>query len=133
MKEEIALIKVNGVDVGSMPLKDYETIVKTVRSDWRTRIAAALSNFTLIWRVITKLVKYFSLSYAAIFVFMMGYFYLHYAETVDFINSLRYASSESIADGIKLITDYSIIFSVIYYVLSLVIKGSEAQPYGNVR
>lgn len=120
---KIVVIKVNNIDVGSMPIEDYEKIVKDIRADCRNRILYVLSHINSIWKMAKKIISCFAMSYAAFFVIMMIYLYLNHAETVNFIELLRTSSSESIAKGIHNITNLSIVYSILYCTIPFLIKG----------
>ncbi|EIB3086664.1 hypothetical protein ACM3MO_004946 [Escherichia coli] len=124
MNAGIAVIKVNNIEVGSMPISQYEEIVKSVKKDWRTRVAVVFSYVGFVWKFIIRLWSYFVQSFAVIIALSMLYFFSHPAETTQFVIELRNASSETIAEGIRSVTNICVFLTIIASTLSFFIKGT---------
>ncbi|EJF6879695.1 hypothetical protein M8213_002219 [Escherichia coli] len=126
MQDGVAVISVNNIEVGSMPISQYEEIVKSVKKDWRIRISAVFSYVGFIWKFIIKLWVYFAQSIAVIIAFSMLYFFTHLGETTQFVTELRNASSETIAEAIHSVANICVFVTVIACTLNLLIKGIPA-------
>lgn len=124
MQEGIAVVKVNNIEVGSMPISQYEEIVKAVNNDWRTRIASVFSYLRFVWKFIVKLWSYFVQCFSVLFAMFMLYSLFHTAEITQFINEMRSLPSESIANGIVSLTQLSVSVTFIGCFLSFLIKGT---------
>ncbi|EDC3150157.1 hypothetical protein KGN64_003238 [Salmonella enterica] len=123
MQDGVAVIRVNNIEVGSMPISQYEEIVKSVKQDWRTRVAAVFSYVWFFWKFIIRLWSYFVQSFAIIIAIYMLYFFSHPAETTQFVTELRNASSEKIAEGIRLVANICGSLTIIACTINLFIKG----------
>lgn len=124
MTDGIAVIKVNNIEVGSMPVSQYEEIVESVKKDWRTRVASVFSYIGFVWRLILRVWHYFVQGFSVIIAFFMLYSVHHQAELTQFITDLRNSDSENIAEFIRTITYTCIIMTVIAAILSIFTKGS---------
>lgn len=123
MRDEVAVIQVNNIEVGSMPLSQYEDIVESVKRDWRTRVASVFSYVGFVWRIVIRLCSYFVQSFAVIIALFMLYSSFHSVETTQFITELRNTPSERIAEAIRSITNICVILTSIACALSIFIKG----------
>lgn len=124
MQDGVAVIRVNNIEVGSMPVSQYEEIVKSVKKDWRTRVASAFSYMGFVWRMILRLWHYFVQGFSVFIAFFMLYSLYHQAEVTQLITELRNAPSEHIAEIIRTITNTCILLTVIAAMLSIFIKGT---------
>ncbi|EQO56125.1 hypothetical protein G718_04946 [Escherichia coli HVH 43 (4-2173468)] len=124
MQEGIAVVKVNNIEVGSMPISQYEEIVRAVNNDWRTRIASVFSYVRFVWKFIIKLWSYFVQCFSVLFAMFMLYSLFHTAEITQFIDEMRSLPSESIANGIVSLTQLSVLVTFIGCFLSFLIKGT---------
>ncbi|KAA6093900.1 hypothetical protein [Pantoea sp. B_9] len=124
MRDGTAVINVNGIEVGAMPLEQYEEIVRGVKKDWRTRIASVFSYIGFSWRVILILWNYFVQSLCIFMVIFLLYFFHHQTELTQLITDLRNASSQHIAEIIRTITNTCVVLTVIAGSLSVCIKGT---------
>ncbi|MDI9095022.1 hypothetical protein AB7321_20735 [Providencia rettgeri] len=126
MQDGVAVIRVNNIEVGSMPISQYEEIVMSVKQDWRTRVAVVFGYVGFFWKFIIRLWSYFVQSFAIIIAVSMLYFFSHPAETTQFVTELRNASSETIAEGIRSVANICFFLTVIACTLSFFIKGIPA-------
>lgn len=124
VQDSVAVIKVNNIEVGSMPVSQYEEIVKSVKKDCRTRIAAVFSYVGFVCKFIVRLWSYFVQSIAVIIALSMLYFFSHPAETTQFVIELRNTSSETIAESIRSVANICVFLTIIACALSLFIKGT---------
>lgn len=124
MHDEVVVIKVNNIEVGSMPLSQYEEIVESVKKDWRTRVASVFSYVGFVRRIVIRLWSYFVQSFAVIIAIFMLYSLFHSAEVTQFVTELRNAPSERIAEAIRSITNICVLLTVIACTLSCFIKGT---------
>ncbi|EFJ5374110.1 hypothetical protein AFM41_004430 [Escherichia coli] len=123
MQEGIAIVKVNNIEVGSMPISQYEEIVKSVKKDWRTHVASVFCYIGFAWRIILKLWHYFVHGFAIFIASIMFYSIYHQAELIHLITFLRNSPSENIAEIIRVITYYCIALTVIAVAISIAAKG----------
>nr|WP_241390895.1 hypothetical protein [Serratia proteamaculans]ULG18482.1 hypothetical protein Man4p2_00012 [Serratia proteamaculans] len=123
MNAGIAVIKVNNIEVGSMPLAQYEEIVESVKKDWRTRVAAVFSYVGFVWKFIIRLWSYFVQCFSVLFALFMLYALSHPAEITQFIDEIRSLPSEIIANGIRSLTNICILMTIMGYALSFFLKG----------
>ena len=124
MQDGIVVVKVNNIEVGSMPVSQYEEIVKSVKKDWRTHVASVFSYIGFVWRLILRVWHYFVHGFSVIIAFFMLYSLYHQAELAQLITELRNAPSEHIAEIIRTITNTCIILTVFAVILSILIKGT---------
>lgn len=123
MKDGVAVIKVNNIEVGSMPVSQYEEIVLTVKNDWRTRIASVFSYIGFFWRFIIRLWSFFVKGFSLLCTIFILYYFLHPAELTQFINEMRSLPSEIIAAGFRLVTNICLVLTFISCSLSLLLEG----------
>lgn len=124
MQDGVAVIRVNNIEVGSMPISQYEEIVKSVKKDWRTHVASVFSYIGFVWRIILRLWHYFVQGFTIFIAFFMLYSLYHQAELTQLITELRNSPSEHIAEIIRTITKTCIILTVIAVTLSILIQGT---------
>ncbi|EGS4262587.1 hypothetical protein P0664_004767 [Salmonella enterica] len=124
MQNNVAVITVNNIEVGSMPVSQYKEIVKSVKKDWRTRVTAVFNCVRYIWKLIIRLWSYFVQSFTVIIALSMFYFSSHPAEATQFVTELRNASSEELASAIRSVTNLCFFLTIIACLLSLFIKGT---------
>ncbi len=126
MREGTAVIKVNGIEVGAMPLEQYESIVRDVNKDWRTSIASIFSYIGFVWRMILRLWHYFIQTLSIFTVLFLLYFFQNQTELAQLITELRNAPSLHIAEIIRTITYTCLILTAIAGMLSILLKGTPA-------
>ncbi|ECC1675615.1 hypothetical protein FNX24_21680 [Salmonella enterica] len=124
MRNDVAIIRVNNIEVGSMPVSQYEEIVKSVKKEWRTRIASVFSYISFVWKLILRLWHYFVHGISVIVALFMLYSLYHQVEVTQLINELRNANSEYISEMIREITTTCIILTLIAAILSILIQGT---------
>ncbi|MEM7998900.1 hypothetical protein Q4R43_20875, partial [Morganella morganii] len=73
MQGGIAVIKVNDIEVGTMPISLYEDIVESVKNNWRTRIAVWFSYVQLLWKMVLRLCSHYVQNIVIIFALLMLY------------------------------------------------------------
>lgn len=123
MQDGIAVVKVNNIEVGSMPVSQYEEIVKSVKKDWRTRVASVFFYSRFIWRQAIWVWSLFVQSFLVITAFFLLYSCFHISELTQFITEIRHSPSEDIAGFIRTITIICISFTFIAGTIDLFIKG----------
>ncbi len=123
MQDGTAIVKVNNIEVGSMPISQYEEIVKSVKKDWRTHVASVFSYIGFALRIIIMLWNYFVHSFAIFIAFIMFYSFYHHEELTHLITFLRNSPSENITEIIRVIAYYCITLTVIAVAISIVAKG----------
>lgn len=119
-----AVISVNGIEVGAMPLEQYETIVRDVKRDWRIRISSVLYSFRFIFRLLSRVWHYFVQSFIILFVIFMVYSYFHPNELTEFVEGIRNKPSGNITESLRLITQYCMTITVIVSVLTFLLNGT---------
>ncbi|EKN4845364.1 hypothetical protein ABHY64_004359 [Yersinia enterocolitica] len=124
MNDSVAVVRVNNIEVGSMPVTQYEEIVRSVKKDWRTRIASVFSYIRFISRMAIRLWSYFVKSFAVIFALFMLYSIFHLDEITQFISEMRNLPSESIAVGIRSIANICFTLTIFAFAASLFINGT---------
>ncbi|MEM7915734.1 hypothetical protein Q4Q75_17955 [Morganella morganii] len=124
MQSGIAVIKVNDIEVGSMPISLYEDIVESVKNDWKTRIAVWFSYVQLLWKMVLRLCSHYVQNIVIIFALLMLYSFFNSTETILFIDQFRNAPSKEIAGTIHFVININFILTGISYTLSLLIKGT---------
>lgn len=124
MKDSVAVIRVNNIEVGSMPVTQYEEIVRNVKKDWRTRIASVFSYLRFICKMAIRLWSYFVQSFAVILALFMLYSIFHLNEITQFISEMRNLPSESIAVGIRSIANICFTLTIFAFAASLFINGT---------
>lgn len=123
MKDSVAVIKVNNIEVGSMPVSQYEEIVKSVKEDWLTRVASVFSYVSFVWKLIVRLWTYFVQSFTVILALSMLFFSLS-PEATQFVTELQNAPSETIVEAIRSVTNICVFLTIIAFALSPFIKGA---------
>ncbi|EKQ8286760.1 hypothetical protein P6Y92_004792 [Salmonella enterica] len=124
MQDGVAVIRVNNIEVGSMPISQYEEIVKSVKKDWRTRVASVFSYIGFVWKFIIRLWSYFVQCFSVLFALFMLYSLSHPSEITQFIEQIRSLPSENIAYGIRALTNTCILVTIMAYALSFFLKGA---------
>lgn len=123
MQDGIAVVKVNNIEVGSMPVSQYEEIVKSVKKDWRTRVASVFFYVRFIWRQTMRVWSLFVQSFSVIIAFFMLYSVFHQSELTQFITEMRHSPSEDVAGFIRTIATICISSTFIAGVIGLFLKG----------
>ncbi|ELE4368138.1 hypothetical protein VRR38_004700 [Salmonella enterica] len=123
MQDSVAVIKVNNIEVGSMPVSQYEEIVQSVKKDWKTRVAAVFSYVGFVWKFINRVWSYFIYSFTVLFALFMLYSFSHPAELTQFIDGLRSLPSEDIAKGIRTVIYICVVVTIICSALSFFLIG----------
>lgn len=123
MRKGVAIIKVNDIEVGSMPRDQYDEIVKGVKKDWRVWAAAIVSNTAFVGRVVSRLWKHFVESVMVIICLLLGYCYLNPAEGTLFITELRNASPETIMMSISKMITLCIAVTLIINTVWMIVRG----------
>ncbi|EEH8382913.1 hypothetical protein G3142_004942, partial [Salmonella enterica subsp. enterica serovar Montevideo] len=59
MQDGVAVIRVNNIEVGSMPLEQYEDIVRSVNESWLMRIDSFNSYIWYLFKIFCGLVELF--------------------------------------------------------------------------
>lgn len=126
MRDGTAVVKVNGIEVGAMPLEQYEAIVRDVKKDWRTRVASVFSYIGFVWRMIQRFWHYFVQTISIFIALFLLYFFQNQAELPQLITELRNAPSQHIAQIINTITYTGIVLTTIAGTLSIILKGTPA-------
>ncbi|HHI5971645.1 TPA: hypothetical protein ACP6KL_004730 [Escherichia coli] len=123
MSNGTAVISVNGIEVGAMPLEQYETIVRDVKKDWRTRTASVFRYFGFAFRLLSRMWHYFVQSFVVLFALIMLYSYFNPHELTGFIEGLRNQPAENIVNLIRLFTLAAMTITFLSGLLSIFIKG----------
>lgn len=119
MSEGVAIIKVNGIDVGSMPLEQYHAIVKKVKKDWRNRIVSAFSVLHYLFRIASVYCEYFI---KTLVIFMALFFISSItspSSVTELISSLKYSTPTDITTLIHTITNFAILISIFSFIMML--------------
>jgi len=123
MSNGTAVISVNGIEVGAMPLEQYETIVRDVKKDWRTRTASVVRYFGFAFRLLSRIWHYFAQSFVVMFALIMLYSYFHPFELTNYIEEIRSQPSEKIAEVLRVLALIGMTITFLAGVLSIFIKG----------
>lgn len=123
MESGVAVIKVNDVEVGSMPVEQYEKLVAEVKRDRRTQIASVVRYAGFIWRFFCRFCSYYIQSFSVIITVFLLLSMFQPQEVTDFISSWQGASAESITGLINTIARYCLVITVASFILSIFIKG----------
>ncbi|WP_261643104.1 hypothetical protein [Erwinia mallotivora] len=129
MQEGTAVISVNGIEVGAMPLEQYEAIVRGVKKDWRTRMATVFSYVSFTWKVVNRFGYFFVQLFPVIFAILMIYFMYHQPDLTRFISELRSLPSESIASAVNIITRYCIFLTGLAVNFSFIFASIKGTPF----
>jgi hypothetical protein len=124
MRDGTAVIKVNGIEVGAMPLERYEAIVKEVKEDWRTRIAILFDYVRVIWKAAARLSSYFVHSFVVVTAIFMIYSMNHSPEITQFVTDLRSLPPERIAEGFSTLARMCISLTMLAFVISYILIGA---------
>ncbi|WP_133462489.1 hypothetical protein [Scandinavium goeteborgense] len=123
MKDGVAVISVNNINVGSMPVEQYEEIVRTIKKDWRTRILSVLSYMRFGCRIAIRLWSFFVQSFSVIIALFMLYSIFNLPDVTQYINEVRNLPSQNIAEGIRLVANLCVTLMFIVFPISIFIKG----------
>ncbi|MCL6336296.1 hypothetical protein EXT65_21115 [Pectobacterium carotovorum subsp. carotovorum] len=123
MRQGVAIIKVNDIEVGSMPLAQYDEIVKDVKKDWRIWAAMLISNAGFVWRVVNKLWHNFVQAVMVVVSTLLVYFFLNPAEGTLFITELRIASPDTIMTALRNTTVLCIAVTIIINIVWMLVRG----------
>lgn len=77
MRDGTAVIKVNGIEVGAMPLEQYEDIVRSVNKSWMMRIHGFNQYLWHLLKLVCDVVDLFIKIFVAMSVGMAVLFYYH--------------------------------------------------------
>ncbi|EHI7937670.1 hypothetical protein J9T53_004692 [Salmonella enterica] len=123
MSNGTAVISVNGIEVGAMPLEQYENIVRDVKKDWHTRTASLISYIRFSIRLACRYFYYFATSFLVVFAFFMLYSNFHPAAFTQFIADLQTASPDKIASILRNITQLCFTLTLITLLITFYTKG----------
>ena len=123
MRNGIAVVYVNNIEVGSMPASQYDEIVESVKNDWRIRISGIFQFIGFIWRIFYRSLAFFFQSIIVLLGLFMLYSIFDNSELVQLIDSLKGASSGSIAEGIRSLTMLCINVTILGGALRLCTHG----------
>lgn len=123
MRNGIAVVYVNNIEVGSMPASQYDDIVESVKNDWRIRISGFFQYIGFIWRIFCRASAFFFQSIIVLLGLFMFYSFFDNSATVQFIDSLKGASSSSIAGAIRTLTILCINLTIFGGILRLFTHG----------
>ena len=124
MQDGVVIIRVNNIEVGSMPLEQYETIVRSVNENWPIRIESFNSYIWYLFKKTCGLVELFIkvflfLSVVAIIIF----YYSNHSGTIPYGDiPLRVGDIYKIT---QFILNTSIVMTILTFVLKLVFSGGK--------
>ncbi|WP_116893155.1 hypothetical protein [Pseudomonas savastanoi] len=110
MSSSIARIHLNGVEVGSLPVEVYNSIVSTARQDRRLYLAYAFRGVGLIVRLLARSIVAVPGFLLLAFSFLV---LVDPASTTDLITSLRAATPEEIGAGLKATLVFTWVWTVV--------------------
>ncbi len=124
MRDGTAVIKVNGIEVGAMPVEQYEEIVRSVTKDWRVKVSTLLDSFRVYFKIGTHLFFTFvhSLGVMAA-ILMIACLFRPVAEVARFINEVQNATPEGLVFALRRITIICIGLSAFYYMAKFIYGG----------
>ncbi|MDR7345366.1 hypothetical protein J2X14_003813 [Pantoea alhagi] len=121
MREGTVVISVNGIEVGAMPLEQYEEIVRSVNKDWRIRACTVLDNFRIYFKFAKHALFTFIRSLGVIAaIFMIACLFRPETEVAGFIKEIQSATPEGLAYTISTITTMCICLTIMYYMFRLI-------------
>ncbi|EAQ0916014.1 hypothetical protein EYT18_21710 [Salmonella enterica] len=126
MREGMVVVKVNGIEVGAMPLEQYEEIVKSVKKDWRIRVYTVANSFGIYLKLARNLFLTFIRSLGVFTsLFMIMSLFRPDAEVAAFFREIKSATPEGMAYAFKQITVMCIVMTVMYYLLRAIFRGER--------
>ncbi|EBM6205158.1 hypothetical protein D2K34_22845 [Salmonella enterica subsp. enterica serovar Ohio] len=124
MREGTVVVKVNGIEVGAMPLEQYEEIVRSVKKDWRIRVYTVANSFGIYLKLARNLFLTFIRCLGVITaLFMIMSLFRPDAEIAAFIREIKSATPEGMAYAFKQITVMCIALTVMYYMFRMIYCG----------
>lgn len=126
MQNGTAVIRVNGIEVGAMPLEQYQAIVREVKSDWLIRIATVTSYIRFSIRLASRFFYYFAMSFLVVFAIFMLYSNFHPAALTQFVTDLQGASPDVIVSVLRNITQICFMLTLITLVITGYTMGFPA-------
>ncbi|EEK7813670.1 hypothetical protein G3151_004817 [Salmonella enterica subsp. enterica serovar Montevideo] len=126
MQDGVAVIRVNNIEVGSMPLEQYEDIVRSVNESWLMRIDSFNSYIWYLFKIFCGLVELFIKTFLFLTVVAIIIFYYsnHPGPIPDGDIPLRIVDIYKIT---QFILNASIVMTILTLVLKLVFSGGEVR------
>lgn len=123
MKENIVIVKVNNIEVGELPLNDYQNITSNVKNDWRIRIADLLSLGGSLNSITYMIGRHFVSIMISIIAIALLSTLPDSSSVVHFISDLRSASSEDIASCLRNLTRICITLTAMSVTVRIIVLG----------
>ncbi|EIE8896665.1 hypothetical protein LFM31_004445 [Salmonella enterica] len=126
MQDGVAVIRVNNIEVGSMPLEQYEDIVRSVNESWLMRIDSFNSYIWYLFKKLCGLVELFikTFLFLTVVVIIIFYYSNHPDQIPDGDIPLRIGDIYKIT---QFILNTSIVMTMLTLMLKLVFSGGEVR------
>lgn len=124
MREGTVVIRVNGIEVGAMPLEQYEEIERSVKKDWRIHAYTILDSF----RICLKFAKNALFNFirclgVIIAILMIACLFRPETEVAAFIKDIQSATPEVLAYAIHRVTTICLALTAMYYIFRKIYFG----------
>ncbi|EGK8902258.1 hypothetical protein IOW44_004408 [Salmonella enterica] len=125
MKKGTAIISVNDIEVGAMPLEQYEDIVRSVNKSWLMRIHGFNQYFWYLLKQFCGLVDLFIRVFATVAVAAAIFFYYSSRDNIA-LNGELPLRLKDIYQITQLILNASIVLTIITSGLKFLFSGADA-------
>jgi hypothetical protein len=120
MSAAIARVFVNSVEVGSLPVEQYQEIVRQTRADKRLYVGQALSALNVLFRFLVKALLMVPVFYFFLFVLLeMG----GPSNVTDFITAMRQATPAEVEHAIRMMLGWGFEFSAVLVFMAYGLGG----------
>lgn len=123
MKENVVIVKVNNIEVGELPLNDYQNIISSVKKDWRIRIADFLGLAGSLNSLAYMVVRHFTSIIIGMIAIALLSTLPESSSVVQFISDLRTATSEEIASCLRNLTSICMTLTIISVAVRITANG----------
>lgn len=127
--DAVATIKVNNIDVGSMPLSQYEEIVRSVKKDFKVRIATVLSGTKYLFKMVNHVCTYFVQSIITLIALIMLCTLFFPNDSTLVIAELKTLTPDEITHVLSSLTSICILLTMIVTVVNFFSKGVISSVY----
>jgi len=110
MSAAIARVYVNNVEVGSLPVEQYQAIVQQARADKRLYVGQALSALNVLYRFLVKALFMVPVFY---FVVLLVLEVGSPSDMTDFITAMQQATPAEVNHTIRMMLGWGFMFSAI--------------------
>ncbi|WP_272664023.1 MULTISPECIES: hypothetical protein [unclassified Providencia] len=127
--DAVATIKINNIDVGSMPLSQYEDIVRSVKKDYRIKVATTISGTKYIFKIANYIYSYFAKSIITLITLIMLCSLFFPNDLTSVITELKTLSPDEITGVLSAIASICILLTMLVILVSFFSKGVITSVY----